>query len=146
MKITFKGDYALKTLLDLALNYDSGLVTILDISKRMDIPKKFLEQVLLDLKKGGFVNSKRGKEGGYYLAKKPDEIRIGDVIRFIDGPIEPIACVNDTYGGCKDLSKCVFRKIWVKTSDAVSAVVDNITLEDLVRDVSGHNRILNYSI
>jgi Rrf2 family protein len=102
MKITFKGDYALKTVLDLALNHDAGLVTIVDISKRLDIPKKFLEQILLDLKKGGFVNSRRGKEGGYYLSKKPSEISVGDVIRFIDGPTEPIACVNNDYKDCRE--------------------------------------------
>ena len=116
------------------------------MSKRMDIPKKFLEQILLDLKKGGFVNSKRGKEGGFYLSKTPKEIRLGDVIRFIEGPIEPVACVHDSYNDCNDIKKCIFRKIWIKTSLALSEIVDNITFEDLVSEYLSTNRILNYSI
>ena len=146
MKITFKGDYALKTVLDIALNYNGELATIPDMSKRLDIPKKFLEQILLDLKKGGFVNSKRGKEGGFYLAKPPAEIRLGDVVRFIDGPIEPIGCVNDCYKECRDLDRCVFRNIWRKASDALTEIVDNVTLEDLVKDVNRGKDALNYCI
>lgn len=146
MKITYKGDYALKTLLDLALNYNIGLVRIVDISRRMDIPKKFLEQILLDLKKGGFVKSKRGKQGGYSMSKNPSEIKIGDVIRFVDGPIEPIACVNESYKACNNLAKCVFKKIWIKTSRAISEIVDNITLDDLVKEVHRSRKILNFSI
>ena len=94
MKITYKGDYALKAVLDLAVYYGNEAVTINDIAKRIDAPVKFLEQVLLDLKKGGFVESRRGKIGGYLLSKAPGKITVGEVIRFIDGPIEPISCVR----------------------------------------------------
>ena len=146
MKITFKGDYALKTVLDIALNYNGELATIPDMSHRLDIPKKFLEQILLDLKKGGFVNSKRGKEGGFYLAKPPSEIRLGDVVRFIDGPIEPIGCVKDCYKECRDLDRCVFRNIWRKASDALTEIVDKVTLEDLIKDVNRGKDSLNYCI
>jgi Rrf2 family protein len=95
MKITYKGDYALKAILDLALHYESGVTTIHDLAKRIDAPVKFLEQVLLDLKRAGFVESRRGKVGGYSLAMPPREIKLGQVIRFIDGPIEPIECVEE---------------------------------------------------
>lgn len=135
MRVTYKGDYALKTILDLALHYDSGLVTIHDLAKRADIPVKFLEQVLLDLKSGGFVESRRGKIGGYYLAKPPSQIKLGDVIRFIDGPTEPIACVKNQYKGCEDIYKCVFRNIWQEVAQATSNIIDNITFEDLVNKV-----------
>lgn len=94
MKVTYRGDYALKAVLDLAVHYGAELVTIHDIAKRIDAPVKFLEQILLDLKKGGFVESRRGNVGGYLLAKEPDKITIGEVVRFIDGPIEPIACAE----------------------------------------------------
>ena len=104
MRITYRGDYALKAVLDLALNYDN-VVTIHDLAKRAQIPIKFLEQVLLDLKRGGFVESRRGKVGGYLLAKHPSQIKVGDVIRFVDGPLEPIACVDKKYSGCHDGSR-----------------------------------------
>src|SRR3990167_5256678 len=102
MRITYKGDYALKAILDLALHYGTNLITIHELAQRTDTPLKFLEQVLLDLKRGGFVESRRGKVGGYLLARPPAQIRVGDVVRFIDGPIEPIACVEKGYAGCKD--------------------------------------------
>ena len=147
MKITYKGDYALKAVLDLALHYDTNsVVTIHDLAKRADIPIKFLEQVLLDLKRGGFVESRRGKVGGYLLAKPPKEIRIGEVIRFIDGPVEPITCVEKDYTGCKDIYKCAFREIWQRVSKATSDIVDNITFEDLAGQIYSARKELVYSI
>ncbi|MFH1779086.1 MAG: Rrf2 family transcriptional regulator [Candidatus Omnitrophota bacterium] len=146
MRITYKGDYALKTILDLALHYDAGLVTIHDLAKRADIPVKFLEQVLLDLKSGGFVESRRGKIGGYYLAKSPSQIKLGDVIRFIDGPTEPIACVKSRYKGCEDIYKCVFRNIWQEVAQAISNIIDNITFEDLANKVKVAQKESIYSI
>ncbi len=135
MHITYRGDYALKTILDLALHYRNSPVTIHELAARLDIPTKFLEQILLDLKRGGFVESRRGKVGGYLLARKPSEIKLGEVIRFVDGPIEPIACTEKKYSGCNDLYKCVFRKIWQEVSRVSSDVVDNITFADLVNQV-----------
>lgn len=146
MKITYKGDYALKTVLDLAVNYGSGVVTIHDLAKRLDIPIKFLEQVLLDLKRGGFVDSRRGKVGGYLLAKPPQAIRLGDIVRFIDGPIEPIACVEKKYSGCSDIYKCLFRKIWQEVSLAESGIIDNITFEDLANRARSQKHGFAYSI
>jgi Rrf2 family protein len=131
MKITYKGDYALKTILDLALHYGNGPVTIHDMAQRADIPIKFLEQILLDLKRAGFVQSRRGKVGGYVLAKESSGIRLGDVIRFIDGPIEPIACIEEKYSGCKDMYSCVFREIFKEVSRAESRIVDSVTFEEL---------------
>lgn len=147
MKITYKGDYALKAVLDLALHYDlNGVVTIHDLAKSSDIPIKFLEQVLLDLKKGGFVESRRGKVGGYHLAKHPSQIRLGDVIRFVEGPIEPIGCVGKSYSGCNDIHKCVFKKIWQEVTQATSEIIDNITFEDLVNRIKTAGKTLVYSI
>jgi Rrf2 family protein len=145
MRITYRGDYALKAVLDLAL-HDGTVVTIHDLAERAQIPIKFLEQVLLDLKRGGFVESKRGKVGGYLLAKKPKEITVGAVARFIDGPIEPIACVEKDYSGCDDIYKCVFRDIWLKAARAIGDIVDNVTFEDLVSKVKAKKEGLIYSI
>jgi len=146
MRVTYKGDYALKAVLDLSINYEHGVTTINDISKRADIPLKFLEQVLLSLKSGGFVESKRGKDGGYFLAQAPSKIKIGDVVRFIDGPTEPIACVDKNYSGCKDLYKCVFRGIWRDVGRSVSRIIDNISFADLVNDIKRDKGSLVYNI
>ena len=146
MKITFKGDYALKAVLDLAVHYEGGVVTIHEIAERIDAPIKFLEQVLLELKKGGFVESRRGKVGGYLLAKAPDKIKVGDVVRFIDGPIEPIACAKAGYQDCGDFYKCVFKNIWENVYQATSAVIDNVTFEDLALKVNQNQQNLVYSI
>lgn len=135
MKITYKGDYALKAMLSLSARYGSGVVTIHDLAEQLDIPVKFLEQILLDLKKGGFVESKRGKIGGYTLAKQPNRIKLGEVIRFIDGPIEPIACTSKKYSGCNNLYKCVFRNIWKDVAGAISNIIDNVTFEDLANKI-----------
>ena len=146
MKITYKGDYALKAVLDLAVYYGNEAVTINDIAKRIDAPVKFLEQVLLDLKKGGFVESRRGKIGGYLLSKAPGKITVGEVIRFIDGPIEPISCVRHGYSGCQDIYKCVFRNIWQQIFEATSNIVDNVTFEDLAVKANYAQQVAAYSI
>lgn len=145
MKITYKGDYALKAVLGLALN-SGKLVTIHDLAKHTDIPVKFLEQVLLDLKKGGFVESRRGKIGGYLLAKHPSQIKLGEVIRFIDGPIEPIGCVGGKYSGCADTYSCVFRRIWSEVAQATCAVIDNISFEDLANQATVGKQEIVYNI
>lgn len=146
MRISYKGDYALKTVLELALNYKQQLVSIPELAKKMDIPKKFLEQILLDLKRGGFVESKRGKEGGYFLAQSPAKITVGAILRFIEGPLEPIACVDDCYKGCADLPTCVFRPIFKKTAQAISTIVDQVTFDSLVQDVKKKANELHFSI
>ena len=146
MRITYKGDYALKALLDLAVHHELGVSTINDIAKRIDAPVKFLEQVLLELKNGGFVESRRGKVGGYLLVKAPNQITLGEVVRFIDGPTEPIACVEKGYAGCTDIYKCVFRKIWLDVGKSASEIVDNITFEELVNRVQVTKSALVYQI
>jgi Rrf2 family cysteine metabolism transcriptional repressor len=146
MKVTFKGDYSLKAVLDLALHYDKELVTAHEMAERIDAPVKFLEQILLDLKKGGFVESRRGKVGGYLLSRPADKITVGEVIRFVDGPLEPISCVRKDYSQCSDLYKCVFRNIWQQVNEATSDIVDNITFEDLASRVDSRQKVLTYSI
>lgn len=140
MHITYKGDYALKAVLDLALHYDGGVSTIHEIARRTDAPVKFLEQVLLDLKRGGFVESRRGKVGGYLLARPPEKIKLGEVVRFIDGPVEPIACLGPKYLGCKDTYRCVFREIWQDVGRATSKIIDNLAFEDLAKRCKARNK------
>ena len=147
MKITYKGDYALKAVLELALHYGNGdVVTIHDMARQLDIPIKFLEQVLLDLKRGGYLAARRGKVGGYYLAKSPAAIKVGDIIRPIDGPIEPIACTKKEYSGCGDMYKCVFRSIWQDVAKATSNIIDSITFENLANRILSQSTSVSYQI
>ena len=146
MHITYKGDYALKAILNLAQHYDQGLVTIHAIAERIDAPIKFMEQVLLDLKRGGFVESRRGRIGGYLLTKAPSQISLGEVVRFIDGPVEPIACADSNYKDCKDTYYCVFRKTWQEVAKSISGIIDNITFKDLAEQTQNQKQALVYQI
>lgn len=132
MKLTFKGDYALKIMLDLAQNYEKGLVRIKDISKRQDIPVKYLEQIILILKGAGFVRSRRGPDGGVALARSPQKIRIGEIIRLMDGATSPITCISKTEPSkCRDLAKCPFVGMWRDIRDYTNAIVDSTTFADM---------------
>ncbi|MBU2540418.1 MAG: Rrf2 family transcriptional regulator [Candidatus Omnitrophica bacterium] len=133
MHISYKGDYALKSMLELAIRFPDTTTTITELAKGADIPFKFLEQVLLDLKRAGFLESRRGTHGGYRLAKHPAKITLGEVVRFIEGPIEPIACADkkSLYKGCKDVYNCVFRDIWTRVAEATAEIIDTVTFEDL---------------
>jgi len=145
MKITYKGDYALKTILDLAVHYGNEPVTSHDLAERIDAPVKFLEQVLAELKKGGFVVSRRGSVGGYTLAKIPSQITVGDIVRVVDGPIEPISCVQEGYTDCADVNRCVLKGVWQRVARATSDIVDQVTFEDLVNQVNAKQALV-YSI
>lgn len=146
MRITYKGDYALKAVLDLALHYEQELVTIHEIAARIDAPVKFMEQVLAELKKGGFVESRRGKVGGYLLARNPEKITLGEVVRFMDGPLEPISCLKQKYANCGDVNTCVFRDIWQKVGQASADIIDRITFAELVRRVNSQRNVATYAI
>ena len=133
MKISFKGDYALKTILDLSLNYNKGAVQIEDIAKRHDIPLKYLQQILLVLKGSGYVRSRRGPTGGYFLAKPPSKIALGEIIRLMEGHTSPVTCVSTTeYLKCADEGKCAFRAIWLELKETINKVVDHTTFEDML--------------
>ena len=145
MNITYKGDYALKAVLELSMEYGK-ILTIGELAKRLDIPVKFLEQVLLLLKRGGFVSSLRGKVGGYILAKVPSKINVGEVISFIDGPIEPIGCVKKGYSECKDVSSCVLREVFQDVNRATMKIVENVSFAQLSDKVRASKQSYVYSI
>lgn len=132
MKITYKGDYSLKIVLELACSYPDKLVHIEEISQRQDIPRKFLEQILLNLKRGGFLMSKKGARGGYTLARPPREITLGDVVRYIEGSVYPISCVDcESPSHCDELSGCVFAPVWKEVGDSITSIIDGINFETL---------------
>ena len=135
MKISAKGDYATRALQDLAIHYDQGPVPIETIAHRQGLPVRYLEQLLLGLKRAGFVGSRRGVNGGYYLAKPPREITIGQVMRVMDGPVAPIFCVTPAGRRevCPKEGACALQDIWAQVRDAVSRIVDVTTFEDIGR-------------
>jgi Rrf2 family cysteine metabolism transcriptional repressor len=135
MKVSAKGDYACRALLELALKYRSGSpVHIREIAKRQGIPKKYLVQILVMLKGAGLVKSRRGVDGGYLLSKSPSEITLGEVVRIVDGPLLPLKCSSDdTSTICERQPICEFHPVWEQVREAISSVVDNITYEDLCR-------------
>jgi Rrf2 family protein len=124
--ISVKGEYALQAIFDLAAHNSGEPVRIADIAKREKIPQKFLELILAALKQGGFVESRRGAEGGYLLARRPDTISIGEVVRFVEGP-------QSRSRGDRTKSDTPFSEMWRRVDEAVSGIVDHTTFAELVR-------------
>ncbi len=136
MKFSKKGEYALRALLELTAQRDSILLQRHEIAERQNIPIEFLEQILLTLKNAGLLTSKRGINGGYSLLKAPEEITLGQVIRLLDGPLAPIACVSKTaYQKCQDCphadtATCPIQQVMLDVRNAIAAILDNYTLRD----------------
>lgn len=131
MKISTKGRYALRLMLDLAINDTGEYISIKSIAARQEISEKYLEQIITQLNRAGFVRSVRGAQGGYMLAKAPAEYTVGMILRQMEGSLAPVSCIegDDT---CDRASRCVTQDVWLRIQEAVENVVDNITLADLV--------------
>ncbi|HOK42377.1 MAG TPA: Rrf2 family transcriptional regulator [Thermoclostridium caenicola] len=132
MKISTRGRYALRLMLDLALNGQDQYVTIKSVAERQEISYKYLEQIITVLNKAGFVRSIRGAQGGYKLSRPPEEYTVGMILRQIEGNLVPVACMEDEPNQCPRSSKCVTLDVWKQLSDAINNVLDSITLADLV--------------
>lgn len=131
MRISAKGEYATKAMLDLALHYEKGLIPIHEIAERQGIPRRYLEQVLLLLKRAGFLISKRGLAGGYHLLRPPGEITVGSVLRAIEGSLERQGPgKRGARGSALDHSRDL-DELWEQVWGAVSEVIDRVTFEDL---------------
>lgn len=134
--LTNKGKYGLKALVHLAGSDPAKTVMVSEIAAAQNIPKKFLEAILLDLRNAGFVRSKKGPGGGYALARAAGEIPVGAVVRTLDGPLAPIACASRTAfrpcDDCADLALCPVRLTMVEVRDAMARVLDNTTLADMI--------------
>ena len=136
MRLSLRGEYALRALLVLGLNYDQPLVRIQSISDQQNIPKRFLEQILNDLKSVGFVKSQRGVAGGYRLAKPPEEITLAAVVRHIEGALAPVSCVSEQFYekcSCPDESRCAIRSAMKEVRDAVVRVAERVTIAELCK-------------
>lgn len=129
-----RGKYATRALLELALQEAHGPVSIQDIATRQNIPLKFLEQILLTLKHAGFVESRKGPGGGYFLARPAAQIRLGAVVRAIEGPLALVSCVSVSQRGecgCPSSDTCGLRDVWQEARDALARVLDGTTFADI---------------
>lgn len=132
MKISTKGRYALRMMLELACREDNQPVSIKDIAKSQGISEKYLEQIISLLNKAGYVHSIRGAQGGYRLTKDPKEYTVGMILRQTEGDLAPVACIGDDKEVCDRKASCITVRIYEKINDAVNNVVDHITLADMV--------------
>lgn len=135
MKLSVRGEYALRALEVLGSHYGGEVVRIQAISEQQNIPKRFLEQILNDLKTGGMVESRRGVAGGYRLALPPDRIPLARVIRHLEGALAPVSCVSERFYAkcsCPDESVCPIRSVMKEVRDAIATHLENTTVADLV--------------
>jgi Rrf2 family cysteine metabolism transcriptional repressor len=133
MRLSTRGEYASRAMLELALRFADGPQHIRDISAAQDIPERFLEQILLQLKRAGYLRSRKGPQGGYRLSRPPEAISVAEVIRAMDGPLAPIDCVSVTaHEICPKEDGCVLQGLWKETRDAIASILERTTLADLV--------------
>ncbi|MDR0883794.1 MAG: Rrf2 family transcriptional regulator [Oscillospiraceae bacterium] len=138
MKISTRGRYATRMLLDLAQHLGGGYVALKDIAERQDISKKYLEQIIPLLRKAGILHTTRGFQGGYMLAKQPGDITMGEILRVTEGSLAPVACLEDESGVvCVRSADCPTLPVWVGLQKVMSEYLDGITLEDLMTQ-TGH--------
>lgn len=132
MKISTKGRYALRLMLDLAMNEEGSVVRIKDIAARQGISDKYLEQIISILNKAGYVRSVRGPQGGYCLRKNPQDYTVGMILKLTEGSLAPVPCVEEDALACEREERCATVEVWKRLNMAVNDVVENITLADLV--------------
>ena len=132
MKISTKGRYALRLMLDLALHSSGEAIPLKEVAERQEISDKYLEQIVTQLSRAGLVRSVRGAGGGYLLTRPPQEYPVGEILRVLEGNLAPVSCA-DGASCCQRADRCVTLEVWQQIQNAVAQVVDHITLADLVR-------------
>lgn len=132
MKISTKGRYALRFLVELAEG--NGCVSLKDAAERQDISRKYLEQIVPSLIKAGIIISVRGQQGGYRLAKPADEICVGDILRLTEGDLAPVACLKDSSESCRRSADCPTLPIWTGLYSVINEYLDSITLADILKE------------
>lgn len=137
MKLSTKGRYGARAMLDLALHYrmDDTPVALGSIAERQGISEEYLEQIFSSLRKSGIVESVRGAQGGYKLSRPADKITVGDILRVLEGSLAPVDCVVEGKApNCERYDTCALNDVWLKLRDAINECVDSVTLADLVLD------------
>jgi Rrf2 family cysteine metabolism transcriptional repressor len=132
MKLSRKGEYALRAMIVLGLEYGGGPIQIQEIASRERIPKKFLEQILLELKRAGLLESTRGVGGGYRLIKPPEDVTVAKIVRIIDGPLAPLSCVSKlAHVKCPEQRGCGLYQVMKEVRDAIADVLEGVTIADI---------------
>ena len=144
MKISTKGRYALRLMLDIAAHDQDKPVRILEIAQRQEISEKYLEQIVSTLTKAGYLTSIRGPKGGYRLSRTPDQYTVGMILRLTEGSLAPVSCLEQEENTCERSEQCVTLLLWKQSDDAVKGVVDHVTLEDMLG--WGHQMQMEYFI
>lgn len=136
MRLSTKGRYGLKAMLDLAIHNNEGQVVLKSIAERQGLSENYLEQLFAALKKAKLIKSIRGSQGGYSLGNSPDKISVGDILRTLEGSMAPTECVSEKDGvhHCGNSDYCVTKGVWERIRDGINQVIDNITLQELVED------------
>ena len=131
MKISTKGRYAVRVMLDLAVHNTGEYIKVKSIAERQEISEKYLEQIISSLKKAGYVKSLRGAQGGYMLAREPKTYTVGTTLRLTEGSMKPVACLEDDPNQCSRAGECVTLRLWKMLDEAIEGVLDKVTLHDL---------------
>lgn len=135
MSVSLKCQYALRALFVLAQREGEGSIRIPEIAEEQDIPPRYLENIFNQMRQGGFVESRRGKGGGFFLARSARDISVGDIVRFIEGPIHPTNCQTDIpASACRFKRRCAFIRLWDEAEKALENVYNNTSLKDLVEE------------
>lgn len=134
MKISTKGRYALRMLIDLAEHQQDGFVSLKDVANRQGISKKYLEQIVAMLNRPDILRTNRGYQGGYRLAKPASEYTVGDVLRITEGGLEPVSCLDENSAQCERADFCATLPIWKGLSKVINEYLDSVTLQDLVEE------------
>lgn len=146
MKISTKGRYAVRVMLDLALHNTGECIKVKDIAGRQGISEKYLEQIIAVLNRAGYVNSVRGAQGGYRIAKDPSEYTVGMILRLTEGSMAPVACLDEGAPDCDRCDTCETLEVWKDLYAAINNVIDNVTIADLVEKSRQRAENLDYSI
>lgn len=146
MKISTKGRYAVRVMLDLALHNTGECIKVKDIAGRQGISEKYLEQIIAVLNRAGYVNSVRGAQGGYRIAKDPSEYTVGMILRLTEGSMAPVACLDEGAPECDRCDTCETLEVWKELYAAINNVIDNVTIADLVERSRKRAENLDYSI
>lgn len=145
MKISTRGRYALRMMLDLAEHDRDGYIALRDIAERQEISKKYLEQIVPVLNKAGMLQTNRGFQGGYRLARAPETYSVGEILRATEGSLEPVACLDQCPNRCQRAANCATLSVWEGLSRVVSEYLDGISLQDILdrqRDTAGNDYII----
>ncbi len=135
MKLTTKARYGLRALIDLAVHADDGVVALSQVADRQDISMSYLEQLIARLRKADIVIGVRGAQGGYKLSRRADEISVGEILRALEGDLHPVDCIElEGINECSNSDNCVTKYVWMRISDSINDVVDNMMLSQLVTD------------